>query len=84
MDVIVIRFVLNCIINLSLSCIFNFLVLYYECLQCVPVCFRADFTEYEYEYEIFIALISQRNIRVQGSTSIKIYGYQHTTNKLKH
>ena len=40
------------------------------------------FTEYEYEYEIFIALISQRNIRVQGSTSIKIYGYQHTTNKL--
>ena len=37
---------------------------------------------YEYEYEIFIALISQRNIRVQGSTSIKIYGYQHTTNKL--
>ena len=40
--------------------------------------------EYEYEYEIFIALISQRNIRVQGSTSIKIYGYQHTTNKLKH
>ena len=27
-------------------------------------------------------LISQRNIRVQGSTSIKIYGYKHTTNKL--
>ena len=40
--------------------------------------------QYEYEYEICIALISQRNIRVQGSTSIKIYGYQHTTNKLKH
>ena len=30
----------------------------------------------------FIALISQRNIRVQGSTSIKIHGYKHTTNKL--
>ena len=43
---------------------------------------RSHEYEYEYEYEIFIALISQRNIRVQGSTSIKIYGYQHTTNKL--
>ena len=40
--------------------------------------------DYKYEYEIFIALISQRNIRVQGSTSIKIYGYQNTTYKLKH
>ena len=43
-----------------------------------------DITEYEYEYEIFIALTSRRNIRVQGSTSIKIYEYQHTTNKQKH
>ena len=34
---------LNCIINWSVSCIYNFLVLYYECFQCIPVCFRAGF-----------------------------------------
>ena len=34
---------LNCIINWSLSCIFNYLVMYYECFQCRPVCFRAGF-----------------------------------------
>ena len=35
---------LNCIINWSLSCICNSLVLYYKCFQCIPVCFRANFT----------------------------------------
>ena len=30
-----------------------------------------------YEYEIFITLSSQRNIRVQGIASIRIYVYKH-------
>ena len=34
---------LNYIINWSLSCICNSIVLYYQCFQCIPVCFRADF-----------------------------------------
>ena len=38
----------------------------------------------KYEYEIFIIPISQRNVGVHGNTSIKTYGYKHTTNKLQH
>ena len=43
LNVILIRFVLNCIADRSLPCICNSLVLYCECFQCISVCFRAGF-----------------------------------------
>ena len=62
LNVIVILFVLNCIINCSLSYICNSLVLYYECFQCIPVCFTANFTTIKHIYpDTWLVIFSTRS-----------------------